>query len=244
MKTFVWTMAYWDSWDHAQQQSLMLNRWLGESERLFVPEHIFVACGTWSDPAFSPLPRWIPIINGGVKKDRPYDCIWWSYAGTAFTAALSYAMIRPFWDVLILHDTDVLVGAVDFDKLLRDFMDRKETFLCSNWHGRPGGGSITAWKPEAAVKWLNQRRRANFIERKPDQPEPMLLEDEFGEIYKDTWHNPWPQFETMRYDYGLPSQLKGDPRQVLNWPFVRMPHVEVVEEYKRTQTAKANPIKR
>jgi len=244
MKLFVFTMAWWENHEQAWAQAETLTKWLADVEHYFKPWHAFVACGTWSDPAHSPLPNYVPTINGGVKRDRPYDAIWWNYAGTAIGAALAYSLTRCDWDALIMHDTDVLVGAVDFDALLREFLERPETFLCSQWCGCwPGGGSISAWKPDAAVKWLNQRQRANFIVRQPNAPTPMCLEQEMADIFKGDWWNPWPQHPTMRQDYGTPGAVT-DNGLVLTWPFVRMPDPAIVAEYTRTQTALAKPVQR
>jgi len=242
MRLFVFTMAWWESHEHAWAQAPVLNKWLSDVQYYFKPWHVFVACGTWSDPIHSPLPNYVPTINGGVKKDRPYNAVWWNYAGSAISAALAYSLTRCDWDAVIMHDTDALIGAVDFDALLKDFLERPETFLCSQWYGRPGGGSITAWKPAAAVKWLNQRRRANLIEHAEGDPVPMLLEDEMGEIYKGEWWNPWPQFQTMRQDFGWPSAAPEMEPLEKAWPFVRLPHPSIVEDYARTQTSLAKGV--
>jgi hypothetical protein len=241
MRLFVFTTSWWENHDHAWAQALTLNKWLRDVEYYFKPWHVFVACGTWSSPIHSPLPNHVPIINGGIKKNRPYNSVWWNYAGTAIGAALAYSLTRCEWDALIMHDTDALIGAVDFDALLKEFIERPETFLCSQWHGRPGGGSITAWKPAAAVKWLNQRRRANFIERTPDTPQPMLLEDEMREIHKGEWWCPW-QLPTMRQDFGFESEVPEREPLEKAWPFVRLPNPAIVEEYMRTQTSRAKPV--
>jgi hypothetical protein len=242
MKLFAFTMTHWDNHEQAWAQAETLNRWLVDATRYFRPWHVFVACGTWSDPLHSPLPNHVPTINGGIKRDQPYDPIWWNYAGTAIGAALAYALTRCDWDALIMHDTDVLVGAVDFDALLREFLDRPETFLSAQWCGCwPCGGSITAWKPAGAVKWLNQRRRANYIQRSPNTPPPVCLEAEMASIFKGDWWCPWPEHPTMRQDYGAPNAVT-DNAAVLKWPFVRRPDPAIVEEYTRTQTALAKPV--
>jgi hypothetical protein len=244
MRIFAFTMAWWQDHEHAWKQAKVLNQWFLDVQEYYRPVHVFVACGTWSDPIHSPLPRWVPIVNGGVTKDRPYDSVWWNYAGTALIAGLSHALTRSDWDMLILHDTDMLVGAVDFDALLREFLERPETFLCSDWHGRPGGGSITVWKRQAAVKWINQRKRPNFIEHAEGDPNPILLEDEMGEIHKGEWWQPWSQFQTMRQDYGLESAQYVGEREPLEkqWPFCRLPAPSIIAEYEATQTSRAKPV--
>lgn len=242
MRIIVFTMAWWESPEHAQSQSIALNKWLSDVRYYYRPQHIFVASGTWSEPMHSPLPLLLPVINGGVTKDRPYDAVWWNYSSTALTAALSYVLTRRDWDLVVCHDTDVLVGAVDFDSLLREFLSRPETLLCADWHGRPSGGSPLVWKPYAAAKWINQRRRANLIEHNEGDPLPMLVEDEMGEIHKGQWWNPWPHLQTMRQDFGCSSEIpERDPLEK-EWPFVRMPNPSIIAEYTATQTSRAKPV--
>jgi len=244
MKIIVFTMAWWESREHAWEQWDALNKWLDAVQYYYQPRHTFLASGTWSEPTQSPLPKWVPIINGGVTKDRPYDAVWWNYSSTALTAAFSYVLNRRDWDLLVLHDADVLVGAVDFDSLLREFMSRPETFLCSDWHGRPSGGSPLVWKPYAAAKWLNQRRRANLIEHTAGIPTPMLVEDEMGIIHEGEWWNPWPNIPTMRQDFGCTSKIPEREPLEKAWPFVRMPNPAIIEEYTRTQTSLAKGVSR
>ncbi len=240
MRIAVFTMAYWDNPAQAKAQSDVLNQWAFDVRHYYNPRYAFVASGTWSDPLLSPLYSAVPVVNAGAVKDRPYDAMLWSYFGAALTAALCYALNRRDWDMLILHDTDMLVGAVDFDALLHEFMSRKETFLCADWHGRPCGGSITVWKPAAASRWLNHRMRPNFYDTPPAAP--MLLEDEMGYIFEGQWWNPWPHLATMRQDYGHPNAVLGREPIEKAWPFVRLPDPSIVSEFKRTQTALAKPV--
>ena len=239
MRILNFVTSYWNSPEEANRKGegqCGLTAWFDRTQKLFSPIHSFVACGTWSDPTCSPV---LPVIQSGLEYGRPYDHFWTQYAGAAYTAAFAYALNRQDWDLIVTLDTDALFGAVDFDALLRAFMDRAELLLTPDWHGRPGGPFI-AWKREGAARWLHERRRANIIEEHAENL-PLLIEDEMGEIFKGSWFCPWQQ-ETMRYDYGLPSQLTGDPFQVLEWPFVRLPDPRVIPKYLEVATSRAIPV--
>ncbi len=218
-----------------------LREWLERTTYLFSPAFSFVACGTWSDPDFSPLPASVPIVNSGVEFTRVYDHFYWMYDACAYTAALAYVLNRRDWDLLVTLDNDVLVGDVDFQALLTEFMGRPETYLTPAWCRRPGGPFI-ALKREGAVRWQHMRRRANLIEE-PTDPPPLLIEEELGAIFKGRWWNPWPEIATMRQDYG-----EDDPRPTRepldqNWPFVRLPDPAIIGEYLATRTTLAKPVK-
>jgi hypothetical protein len=185
-----------------------------------------------------------PVINAGVTLDRPYDPTWWNYAGCALTAACAHLANRRDWDVAVCLDTDTLLGNVDWDAVLSEFLSRPEEIIADDWYGRPG--YVVAWKPEGVSRYLHRRLRANLIERPadPDVPPPMLLEDEFGVMFSGKIWNPWPHLKTTRQDFGLESEQYVTLRQPLEeaWPFVRLPNPEIVEEYLQTQTALAKSV--
>ena len=233
-------MAYWDSKEHAESQRFALEQCEARVLKYFRPVDYFLASGTWSDMSFNPI--WpAHLINAGASKTRPNDP-WWNYAGCAITAAFAHALDRDDWDLLVEHGTDFLVGAVDFDALFREFLARPELLLSENWHGRPG--SLIALKREGVARYQHQRLRPNLLQRVEGQPDPMLIEDELGKIFEGAWWNPWPQFSTLRQDFGQDSSQYVGGREPLekDWPFVRMPNPAIVEEYTRTQTSLARPV--
>ena len=247
MKVICFTMSYWDDEVQAQKAGELLLPWKKTVDKWLKPVHRFVSCGTWSEPSLSPLGADVPIINAGAVKDRPYDVIWHNYSGCAYGAAFHYALTMNYWDLIAILDTETLIGNVDFDAVLNEFLKRPEIHLNQDWHGRPGG-PLQVWKREGLSRWLNYRQRANFIP-KPEpvegvEPEPpMLLEDEMGIIYKDLWWNPWPEFPTLRQDCGEDSEKYVTPEETLKWPFIRKPHPSIVERYLAEQTPLARPVK-
>jgi len=61
-------------------------------------------------------------------------------------------------------------------------------------------------------------------------------------LYAGKWWNPWPNIQNVRQDW--PFQPIGtDWRLAMSWPFVRMPHPSIVEEYERTQYSMAIPLR-
>jgi len=205
--------------------------------QFFKPFHTFIACGTWSEPFCE------GVINAGVDLDRPYEPVWWNYSSCALTAACAFLANQRDWDLTIYLDTDTLLGNVDWDTLLREFLSRPEEVMGDDWYGRPG--YIVAWKPASVVRFLHQRLRANLIERTDETPEPMLCEDEFGLIFKGRYWNPWPHLKTSRQDFGLESAKYVEQDQPLreHWPFLRLPDPAIVDTYLKTETALAKPVR-
>lgn len=239
MKVLAWTMAYWDSQEHAESQRAALAACEARVLKYFRPVQYFLASGTWSDPAFAPI--WpIDVVNAGAPKTKP-NSPFWNYAACAITAAFAHALTwrEDQWDLLVCHDTDVLIGAVDFDALFREFLARQELLLSDDWHGRPG--SLIAIKREGVARYQHGRLRPNLMERVEDT-EPMLIEDELGIIFKGLYWNPWPQFPTLRQDYGLEFAVPEREPLEKAWPLVRLPHVSIINEYIETQTSKARPV--
>jgi hypothetical protein len=239
-------MSYWSNADQATAMGdgmFGLRLWHDRVKFYFSPTHCFVACGTWSDPTLSPLPSPVAVVNAGVSIGAPYDVHYNQLSLCALTAAMAYALNhRDEWDLLVCLDTDALVGAVDFDALLREFLSRDETLLSPSWWDGVGG-PLLVWKHEGAVRLLHRRLRANLIDPPADAnaPKPLLPEEELAAIYKGTWWQPWPQHRTLRQDHGGVDPFR-DNAAVLTWPFVRFPDPAIVDEYTRTQTALAKPV--
>lgn len=232
-KIWAFTMTYWNSQKHAESLEPELRSVMERVQLYFKPRKFFLASGTWSEPNWSPLNMRVPVINSGIVLTKPYEARRWAYAGCALTAALGYALSSDDWNLLVTLDTDVLVGAVDFDSILREFLSRPEELVGLKWQGNLG--MILAWKRSGAARWMNQRKRANLVE--DDEPEPMWMEEEFEAIHRGRWWNPWPHIESTRQDGNA-----GLNEQALTWPFVRCPHASIIEQYTREQTSLAKPV--
>ena len=237
LRIWAFVTTHWnDAADAARkgEPPLGLKLWHQRVQRYLSPEHCFLACGTWSEPSFSPLPIAVNVVNAGIPLGTPYNVWYTQLASCAFTAAMAYALRHSDkWDLLACLDTDILLGAVDFNMLIREFVHRSEIMLAQAW-GSGIGGAFYVWKPAGAVRFLHGRLRANIIEP------PMLLEDELAAIYKGCFWNPWPGCKTMRQDFGL-----SDPRpdsEAMLWPFVGRPSPTIIAEYERTQTPLAKPL--
>ncbi len=238
--------AFWHTEAEASEKGegpFGLRQWLINTRNLFSPEFSLIACGTYSNPKWSPLPSSVSVVNSGLQFTKPYEHHFWSYAGAAQTAANAYLLNREDWDLAVNLDNDCLVGAVDFDSILREFADRPELLLTPDWHGRPGGPFVV-WKREGVARWQHMRRRANLIELIDNgYPEtlPPLIEDELGDIFKGLWWNAWGDIPTMRQDFGL--EFEAPEREPLekSWPFCRQPNPAIIEEFTRTQTSQTKP---
>ena len=246
MRIIAFNTTFWDSAEDAAAKfsgPFGLHQWWNSTHMLLQPQHVFLACGTWSNPRWNELKRnGVELVNSGVSKDRDYDIYWWQYSGCAYTAAMAYALNRGGWDLLVQLDNDILIGAVDFNAVLREFLDRPESFLSPAWSGSPGG-PFMAWKPIGAVQYLHQRRRANLIDRDEDkQGEALLLEHEKREIYRDNWWNPWPQFKTMRQDHGLADNPRIPNSEAMEWPFIRLPHPDIIGEYTKFRSSRVTAV--
>lgn len=200
-----------------------LYAWYGRAHAHFHPKLTFLASGTYSDNEFNPLRELAPMVTAGIPYTKPYDVVWWNYSVPAFMAGLKYALTQKDWDVVVNLDVETIVNDLDFELLLLDFLDRPELFLSPDWHGRPGGPFL-AWKPEGARRYVEGRVCRDLIEKEDGKPEPMLMEDELGVIFKDSWWNPWPQFETLRQDFR--SEMD---EEVLRWPLIRQPTEAVLK---------------
>ncbi len=231
-------MSHWNSPEEAEGRAAGLFGLRAAHERLHQclgQCETFIACGTWSDPDLCPMS--LPVINAGAPLTKPYEVHWWNYSLCAFTAAFAYALNKPDWNLLVLLDTDTLVGAVDFDTILREFMGRPDLMLTANWHDGTRSwpaGPFIAWKREGVSRWQHGRLRPNLSES-PDQP--MLPEEEWAKLFDGRIYNPWPDVPNVRQDHR--PELS---EQALTWPFVRCPVSDVIETYLRDQTALAKPL--
>jgi hypothetical protein len=248
VKIWAWTTTWWNDADDARLKGdgpFGLKVWLERVEHYFNPRHCFLACGTWSDPDLSPLPFSVQIVNAGIPAGTTYDIHYTQLAGCALSAGMAYALNHaPAWDLLIILDNDILVGAVDFDALLREFLVRDELLLSPSWWDGVGG-PFMAWKREGAIRTLHGRLRPNLMQHPADAnaPKPQLIEEELAALFKGRWWNPWPQFRINRQDYGQNPDAAKLNAEALTWPFVRLPHPDIIEEYTRTQTALAKPVR-
>ncbi len=245
MRIWAWTTSWWNDADEAVKQGagpVGLVAWYEHMLRFLSPTHCYVACGTWSDPAQSPLPSSVAVINAGIPQGTPYDMyyrhLWWAAASAGAAYALNHS---DKWDLLAFLDADALVGAVDFDGLVREFLRRDEMLLAEWWCGTIGG-PFYIWKPAGVVRLLHCRQRANILPvlNKPSADKPLTGEAEMLAIFKDSWWNPWPHLDVLRQDYGKANPVSD--REVFKWPFVVTPNPAIVSEYERTQTARAKPV--
>ena len=244
MRTIAWTTSHWDDEEQSRRPEITdglfgLEAWHKRVTYLFKPIHSFIACGTWSDPAFSPLDPSVAIVNAGIKAGIPYDYRRYQYWMAAFTAASAYVLNRNDWDLLLLLDTDTLVGAVDFKSLLSEFMERDELILSNNWSDTPSG-PFFAIKRDGVARFLHCRLKGNCVLNEKSQ-DMMLGEYEIGEIYKGLWWNPWPEITNVRQDYSV-NPNDPNPMAFLHCPFIRQPHPAVIKEYQSTQWSRVVPL--
>lgn len=228
--------SYWHNEEEAKAKGPALRAWAKRMDLYFAPNYFFLACGTLSDPEFNPLPIAV-VVNSGVKFTKPYNVVDWQYSLCAFTAAMWHASQLYDWDLLITLDQDMLVGAVNFDSLLREFMLRPEILLSTRWNNWIDFG-FSAWKRDAVVKFLHQRKRPNLAEPGEDVSFPEL---EFERIFKGVAWTPWHHYPSCRQDYGYRPDVPSD-EEAMKWPFVRFPSPTLRDRYLAENTAKAVPF--
>lgn len=244
MKIIVATMSHWDDQRNADVWKGSLNLMLSCCRR-FVPPYEtirpIITCGTWSEPSLCPIAA--EVINcqctrnehnvqapdGLWHSDEMYNCLTFP----AFNGALWYALLAKWpWDLLMwIYHKNTLIGQ-DLGPVLEQFMAHKEILMApSIWRKWPDL-SLSFWKKEAVVKYLNCRYRPNLI-RFPDVPKEchMLFENEVGLIFRDDWWNPWPEITNFRMDghierFGTNNPNPITKEEVLMWPGVTgMPEV-------------------
>lgn len=244
MNILAWDTAHWNNAEEARQIGegpLGLIEWERRVRYFFSPRHVFIACGTYSDPALSPLGPEVPIINSGIEQNAGKYCFYYrQYWCCAATAAMAYALNRRDWDLMVLLCHDTLVGSVDFDSLLREFLTRKEIILTNRWCDCPGGPFL-AMKREAASIYLHQRKRANIIPE--TEPLPMIGEWEmklmFGGSHEGRWWDAWPEVGDVRQRFrDTPDALRA-----LDWPFIDQPDPKLIEIFLKEQSIRAKPVK-
>ena len=216
-----------------------LRQWRENMLRYFSPVELVLACGTWSDPgcAADIMPD-VTVINSGVPADRPHSN-GWQYMGCAMTALMAYLCNRRDWDVLILFSYEYLMGAVDWDAVLREFVVRPEEVFGPRWYKRQG--DFIGYKPTAAARFMHQRWRPNLSE----DESLIWLDDELCLMFDGRAWNPWPEVRSVRQDwFHKPSQWDGcpDTAEVMTWPFVRQPDPDLIEEFERVNTSRAKSL--
>jgi len=221
-----------------------LRNWHESMQRLFSPIACVIACGTWSPPELSRFGSLVTVVNGGANPDHPHTN-GWQYMGCALTALMAHLCNRRDWDVCVFLEPDLLLGAVDWDALLREFLARPEEVMGPAWYAVHC--DFIAYKPRAALRYLHQRLRPNLSEAPDADTALPWLDHEHHQLWAEpglAW-NPWPDVRTIRQDALWPaSQWEGCPTnvEVLTWPFVRMPDPALIDEYLRTQTAHAKSV--
>ena len=162
-----------------------LKSWYNRMIPLLHPFHVLICCGTWSDPKCNRMGQLVEIVNGGAEPDRPHENNW-QYMGCALTAMMAHVCNRRDWDILFLMEPDVLLGDVDWDALLKEFMNRPEEVFGPKWYDRHC--DFFGWKPAAAKRYLHSRIRPNLSEDKS----LMWLDDELQIMFHGRAWNPWP----------------------------------------------------
>lgn len=239
MRILLFALAYWRDLDDAHRRDGRWDsyeRWLDRVRQFFKPSRVFLASGTWSEPALNPLlDDGVPLVNAGAPFDAPYDWERRQYACCALSAAAFYALNKNDWDYLVCFDTDALVGAVDLPKLFEEFAGRAETILAPGWNGGIAG-PFCAWKRRGVATLAHHRLYPNLCD--PDEPRRLEIPElEWKRMYHDgRWWNPWPQFRA------LDNRAYGEDFIAQHWPFVV--HVEdaLAEQFEREVTPLAIPL--
>jgi len=213
-----------------------LREWERRVARFFCPRETLIACGTWSDPDFSRFGRMVKIINSGAEPNHAHTGSW-QYMGCALTALMANLCNRKDWDLLIFFDSDVLIGAVDWDALLREFMSRPEEVFGPRWYNRHC--DFLGWKPAAASRFLHQRIRCNLS----DDDSIPWIDDELHRMFDGRKWNPWPEVECIRQDYAHDEGAHLKNASASRWPIVRLPHPDIIPGYLATQTVLARSVK-
>lgn len=242
MRIVAYAMSYWstqEEFDQRYEGLFGLKQWYSNVQKYLKPIHCFICCGTFSPPEHSRFGQLVTVVNAGAEPEGGYDVLYKNYSLCTFMAAFYHALNGRDWDLLCVLDTDTLIGAVDFDSVLREFMQRPEIHLSQRWYDFPGG-SFQAWKREGANRYVNYRQRSNFVDDRNSKP--ITQEQECGNIFAGKWWNPWPDIKTMRQDHGENADSEKMNEEAMTWPMVRKPHPAIIERYLSEQTVKAKPV--
>lgn len=221
MNTLVCALAYWRSAEQVAAIAPALRRWRAMVSWRFQTGRLFLASGTQSDPELNPIREDAPLVSARVPYTKPYSVYGWCYGLCAIQAALTFADDAEPWDVFAMVDTDlVITDHFDWPALSAEFMARSETVMSPAWAGGPCMGSFIFLKPPAVTKWLNGRLRPNLC---AEEPKPMLCEPEAAAIFGPDWWNPWPQFKTIRQEWGMEGFTPVHDEDARMWPAICRP---------------------
>lgn len=236
MRILGWTLSYWHNAEMARAKAIELSDWKRTIETVFSPFDLFIASGTWSDPEACPVSG-ATVVNAGLEFNHPYEGHRYHYGICAFTAAMAFACGRRDWDLLVVLDTETLIGDVNINTILKDFWNSDAIVLSPEYFGFMGG-PMMAWKRAGALRLLHNRKVSNL--RDEDQPQrEMLWEHECWEIYRPgQWMNPWPKINCM---LGLERQPDHEAPIRENWPFLGKPLARTIEPYKAACSPKTIP---
>lgn len=253
LRLWTFALAYWRTNEEARTRlqngredsrndhpRIGLGAWADRMHHLFKPEHLFFACGTWSNPKAN----WVlntATVNSGAYPPLPHDGHRHHLGKAAYSAAAAYSLNRVYdWDLLISCDTDSLVGATDLNAIVREFWNRPEILCAPNWFGVPGG-PLLLFKREAVSRLIHNRECSNF--RDQDQEPESLWEAEINYLFRPTpegmprWWNAWPGGESYIFDPQPQADL---------WPMVSTlgGDLEYTKRYEATQSPLTIPYRR
>lgn len=229
MRVACFTLVHWKNADDAQFKSAEIQGWSSLVDRILQPDVKYVACGTYSDPALCPIQ--CPVVNSGVEYTRGHDVRYWGYSFPAETAGLWHFILNTNCDVVMQMATDT-VTKVNVRECAEKLMASDKLICAPSWAGVVED-AIIIYKRQGVVKFLNQRLRANLVEREKATEEPMLAEQEKARIFDGQWLNLWPERQTMRQEWGIPDRSPFPDELVIteNWPFVLRPSPEIRKRY-------------
>lgn len=241
MRIILFTTTHWNDSASAKRPDIVdplfgLRAWLDRGTFLFRPIRTFLACGTWSDPAFNPVSDGAYVVNSGIPCGLPYDVFRNQYWMAACTAAMAHVLDRDDWDFVVFLDTDCLVGAVDFPRLFAKFAGRPEVLISNAWGDCPGG-PLLVFKRAGCLRFLHYRTQGNMAAAR----DLKLGEVEMKDVYEGVWWNPWPGVN-VRQDYPSNPANSVNPMAFFDSPFIRQPHPAVIQPFLARQWPRAVPL--
>ncbi len=229
-----------------------LREWHRNQVAWFNPALAFIVCGTWSDPDLCPLN--LPVINSGAEPTKP-AVLPWNYSSCAFSAAMFHLLNTKDWDLAIHLTDDQLVGPIDWQALLTEFMDRPEEVLATKWYSRMDWP--IAMKRSAVIRFAHQRCRANLLYF-PFTEDAYLEEEQMAlwggcmkplmgafiapECAEPRWWCPWPDLPTIRQDHGISGSPHPPDDEALEWPIVRLPTPTIIPLYEEKWAGWPKPL--